>query len=157
MHPQRFALFGGLFMLIVGAFALIPALAGSMLNLPPLLDETSYGLFLGFFPMNVFNKIALITFGIAGIVASQRKGTELPASIRYSRIVLYTFGALTVLGLIPPTNTLFGYWPLFGGEILAHGAFAIAGAYFGYALSSKVPKVTRGGPEDFRSPAHGVR
>jgi len=130
---------------------------GSVLSLPPLMNETSYGLFLGFFPMNVFNKIALISFGIAGIVASQMKGTELPSSIRYSRIVMFVFGGLALLGMIPQTNTLFGYWPLFGGEILAHAAFAIAGAYFGYTLSSKVPKVTRGGPEDYRSPAHGVR
>ncbi|MBX3018155.1 MAG: DUF4383 domain-containing protein [Bdellovibrionaceae bacterium] len=157
MHPQRFALFGGILMLVIGAVALIPALVGSNASLPPLMNETSYGLFLGFFPMNVFNKIALITFGIAGIVASQMKGTELPSSIRYSRIVFFVFGALAVLGLIPATNTLFGYWPLFGGEILAHAAFALVGAYYGYALSSKVPKVTRGGPEDYRSPAHGVR
>lgn len=157
MRPQRFALFGGILMLVLGAVSLIPSLAGPTMNLPPLLDETSYGLFLGFFPMNVFSKIALITFGIAGIVASQMKGTELPASIRYSRIVFFVFGALAILGLIPQTNTLFGYWPLFGGEILAHGAFAVVGAYYGYALSSKVPKVTRGGPEDYRSPAHSLR
>lgn len=157
MHPQRFALFGGILMLVIGAVSLIPAMVGSNASLPPLMNETSYGLFLGFFPMNVFNKIALITFGIAGIVASQMKGTELPSSIRYSRIIFFAFGALAVLGLIPATNTLFGYWPLFGGEILAHAAFALVGAYYGYALSSKVPKVTRGGPEDYRSPAHGVR
>lgn len=157
MHPQRFAMFGGILMLVMGLVSLIPSLAGSAMDLPPLLNETSYGLFLGFFPMNVFNKIALIAFGIAGIVASRMKGTELPSSIRYSRIVFFAFGLLAILGLIPQTNTLFGYWPLFGGEVVAHAAFALVGAYYGYALSSKVPKVTRGGPEDFRSPAHGVR
>lgn len=157
MHPQRFALFGGILMLVIGVVSLIPAFRGSMASLPPLFNETSYGLFLGILPLNVFSKIALVAFGIAGIVASRMKGTELPSSIRYSRIVFFVFGALAILGLIPQTNTLFGYWPLFGANIIVNAAFALVGAYYGYALSSKVPKVTRGGPEDYRSPAHGVR
>lgn len=157
MHPQRFAFYGGILMVVIGALSLIPALVGSSANLIPLMNETSYGLFLGFFAMNVFNKIALITLGLAGIVASRMKGTELPSSIRYARIIFFVTGALAILGLIPQTNTLFGYWPLYGGNILVSAAFALTAAYYGYALSSKVPKVTRGGPEDFRSPAHGVR
>lgn len=157
MHPVRFALVGGIIMSLIGLFALLPAFRGPSLGLPNLVIETSYGMFLGLFAMNVLNKLMLIGFGIWGIWASQRKNRELPASIQFSRGVMYAFGALAILGLLNITNTLLGYAPLFGAQILLNSAFAACGAYFGYYLSSQVPKVTRGGPEDFRSPAHGTR
>lgn len=158
MHPRRFALVGGIVMLLLGLLSLVPSLQGSALELPVLRLETSYGLFLGLFPMNILNKLALIGFGVWGIAASRMKYRELPASITYSRAVFYVMGALAVLGLIPQTNTLFGYWPLFGAEVALHAVFAVVGAYFGYALSAKVPEVApRGGPTDYRNPVHGTR
>lgn len=138
MHPRKFALIGGIVMLALGALSLIPALyqyPGAYL--PALNVETSYGLFLGIFPMNIFNKVALLIFGIAGILASRRPTTSLPASISWSRWVFVAMGALAILGLIPQTNTLYGYWPLFGAEVWSHAIFAVLGAYFGFALPSK--------------------
>ncbi|MGZ5278642.1 MAG: hypothetical protein ACXWC9_01790, partial [Pseudobdellovibrionaceae bacterium] len=38
-----------------------------------------------------------------------------------------------VLGLIPQTQTFFGYWPLFGAEVWFHGTVAAISAYFGFA------------------------
>lgn len=140
MHPRRFALIGGILMLVMGVLAFVPALSRDAgIVLPALKVTNSYGAFLGFFPMNIFNKIALIGFGAAGIFAATRAATSLPASIRWSRIVFAVMGVLAILGMIPATNTLFGYWPLFSGEIVAHGVFAVLGAYFGYTLSAKVP------------------
>lgn len=153
MYPKRFALVAGLIMLAMGVFSLIPNFVGSSQNLPFLTLDTSYGLFLGMFAMNILTKVALIGFGLWGIWASYTPGTNLPASIFWARSVAVVMGIAAVLGLIPATNTLFGYWPLFGAEVLVHGAFAILGAYFGYALTSKVPKVTRL-PSDFRNPVH---
>lgn len=49
-------------------------------------------------------------------------------------------GVLTILGLFPQTNTLGGYWPIFGADVLLHAVLAIAGAYFGYMLTSKAFK-----------------
>lgn len=140
MYPRHFALYGGILMLVVGALAFIPTLSEAPLGLPILKVETSYGLFLGIFAMNVFNKIALIAFGLAGIAASQAENRSLPASIQYSRWVFIVMGVLTVLGLFPQTNTLFGYWPIFGGTFWANAVIAIVGAYFGFALTSKVPE-----------------
>lgn len=137
MDPRKFALYGGIVMIVFGAVALIPALVGSVEGLPPLQLETSYGLFLNLFPMNILNKVALILFGVAGVLAANAKGTNLPASIKYSRVVFFSMAVLAILGLIPATSTLFGYWPLFGGEVIAHGVFALLGAYFGYALTAK--------------------
>ena len=139
MNPRLFAMIGGIVMLIMGVVALIPSMVGSIAGLPALYVETSYGLFLGLFAMNIFNKLALILFGVAGIVAARMPGRSLPFSINYSRIVFYVMGVLAILGLFPATNTLFGYWPLFGNVVWEHAVFAVLGAYFGYALSAKVP------------------
>jgi hypothetical protein len=139
MHPKKFALIGGIIMLAIGALALIPSLyqyQSAAFDLPMLKNETSYGLFLGLFPMNIFNKIAMIVFGVAGILAANAPTTNLPKSILFSRIVFFVMGAAAILGLIPATNTLGGYWPLFGNEVWMHGVFALVGAYFGFALSS---------------------
>jgi hypothetical protein len=46
-------------------------------------------------------------------------------------------GALALIGLFPQTNTLFGYWPLFGFEIIAHGIFALIGGYYGYIANKE--------------------
>jgi hypothetical protein len=125
-------------MLVMGAFALIPALYDyPAAMLPALKVENSYGLFLGIFPMNIFNKVALIAFGAAGIFASQLPTTALPASVKWARAVFVVMGIAAVLGLFRQTDTLSGYWPLFGAEVWSHGIFAILGAYFGFALTHK--------------------
>ena len=139
MNPRGFALVGGIVMLIVGLVALLPNMVGPTEGLPALLNQQSYGAFLDYFPMNIYNKVALILFGISGIVAAQARFTSLPKSIQFSRFVLYIMGALAILGLFPQTNTLGGYWPLFGGDMVLHAVFAVLGGYFGYALSAKVP------------------
>lgn len=155
MFPRRFALIIGIFMLAVGAISLMPNMVGSAQGLPLLKNENSYGLFLGLFPMNIFNKIEMIVLGLGGIMAASSRFTSLPASIHFSRILFFATGLLAILGLFPQTNTLNGYWPLFGNAVWLHAALAVLGCYFGYALSAKVPeqKVER----DFKTPAHGLR
>jgi len=87
--------------------------------------------------MNILNKVALIAFGLGGIWAYSRPSTSLPASINYSRTLAIVMAATAVLGAVPQTNTLFGYWPLYGNNVAASAVFAVLGAYFGWALSSK--------------------
>jgi len=130
-------------MLGMGILAFIPALSltPSEASLPPLFLEASYGAFLGNFPMNIINKLALIGFGLAGIATSYSPARALPLSMKFSQAVFVVMGLAAVLGLIPSTSTFFGYWPLFGGEVLMHGAFAMLGAYFGYALRIKAKKI----------------
>jgi len=139
MHPKKYALIGGILMLVMGLLALVPSLYenyAANVNLPPLALNTSYGLFLGIFPMNILNKIALIIFGIAGIAAANAPTTNLPKSILWSRAVFVIMGAAAILGAIPQTSTLNGYWPLFNAEVWTHGLFALLGAYFGFALTT---------------------
>lgn len=138
MHPRSFALWGGLLMLVLGIVSLIPALSSYPPTLPTLAIETSYGLFVGLFAMNILNKLALIVLGVAGLMAANAKHTSLPASINYSRWIFGITGALAILGLFPTTNTLGGYWPLFGHSVWLHALFSVTGAYFGFALSMRV-------------------
>ncbi len=87
--------------------------------------------------MNIYNKLALILLGAAGIIASQRPTTALPSSIKWSRAVFVISGILAVLGIFNQTNTLNGYWPLFGANVWSSAIFSLLGAYFGFALTSK--------------------
>jgi hypothetical protein len=141
MHPKRFALIGGVIMLALGVLALIPSLNQVNSSLPMLQVDTSYGLFLGYFPMNIFNKVALIVFGIAGIAAANAPTTNLPKSILFARVTFFVMGLAAILGAIPQTNTLYGYWPLFGNTIFEHGLFALVGAYFGFLLPAKAKRI----------------
>ncbi len=155
MHPKQYALIGGLLMIIVGLLAFIPSLnVVPASGLPALQVENSYGMFLGYFPMNVLNKVLAIVLGAAGVAAYYAPATSLPKSISWSRIVFAVLGVLAVLGLFEQTNTLFGYMPLFSWNIISSAAFAVLGAYFGFALTSRVP-------EQQKAPTHahvaGVR
>ena len=144
MQPKKFARIGGTVMLILGLLALIPSLSSTITDdLPALRLETSYGWFLGLFAMNIINKLALIAFGILGIAAASSTTRSLPMSINFSRLVFYVMGAGAILGLIPATQTFFGYWPLFGGEVLVHAIFAGLGAYAGYSLTQKASRELR--------------
>lgn len=138
MHTRKFASIGGWVMLILGVLSLIPAFSETSYLLPALRIETSYGLFLGFFPMNILNKVALISFGIAGILCSRT--SDVISSVRYSRVVCLVMGALAIIGLIPALNTFFGYWPLFRGEVVLHGVFSVLGGYFGYVVPARIYK-----------------
>lgn len=139
MHPTRFAFWSGLVLFIVGVLSFVPALSPGTDSLPVLYVEDSYGLFLGLFAMNVFNKVALIFFGLLGMVASSDvTNTSLPKSIFYSRLVFFTMGALAILGMFQQTNTFFGYMPLYGYNIWFNAAFAVLGGYFGYALTARL-------------------
>jgi hypothetical protein len=133
MHTKNFALIGGLVMLMMGLIAFLPSL-NVVEGLPPIYLNVSYGMFLDMFPLNILNKLALILFGAFGVGAYFAK-ENLKYSIMFSKVVFWVMGALAVLGLFSETNTLFGYWPLFGFEIIAHGIFALLGGYFGYVAT----------------------
>jgi hypothetical protein len=134
MHTKNFALIAGLAMAMMGLIAFLPTL-NVVEGLPPIYVNTSYGMFLDIFPMNIFNKLILIVFGITGVAAYMTAHRSLHFSIMYSKIVFWSMGALAILGLFPETNTLFGYWPLFGFEIIVHGLFALLGGYYGYVAT----------------------
>jgi len=138
--PKKFALYGGIVMLVLGVLAFVPNLYWNTGDLPMLNAEYSYGYFLGQVPMNVFNKVGLIVLGLLGISAANWRYNSLPMSINYSRLVMVVMAILAALGLYQQTNTLFGYMPLFGANVLFCGLVALIAGYFGFKLTSMVPQ-----------------
>jgi len=155
MHPKRFALIGGLLMIIVGVVAFIPSLSTISGDMPALTLDSSYGMFLGYFSWNILNKAALIILGAIGVLAASKESISLPMSIQYSRLVFYVMLVLTVLGIFPQTNTLFGYMPLYGNDAWLHALGGVVAAYFGFVLTSKASELSRSKPLEER-PAHGI-
>lgn len=137
MHPKQFSLIAGIVMLVVGALSFMSSFNIDAASLLPLQLEASHVNFLGLLPMNIINKIALLGFGAGGIAAYLARNTSLPSSINFARIVAIVMIPGAILGLIPATQTMFGYWPLYGGEVIVHGAFGLMGAYFGWMLPVK--------------------
>ncbi len=140
MNVKRFALMGGTLMLVLGLLALFPGFSRdpARAGLPALVLDMSYGQFVGLIPMNILNKLALILFGMLGILSATSVTGSLPNSIRFSRLVFFAMAPLAILGVIPATQTLRGYWPLFGGDVALHAIFAALGAYFGFTTTGRV-------------------
>lgn len=137
MNPRIFSLYGGIAMIVLGLIAFFAP--GSVEGLIPLSLNYSHGLFFDLIPMNIANKAALIVLGLAGVACNLDSAVSLPRSIWYSRVVALLMAVLMVAGLFPATNTLFGYWPLYGADVWLHAAVAAIAGFYGFALSSRVP------------------
>ncbi len=137
MNARKFALYGGIVFLTIGFLSFIPGLEGTYDNLIRLDMNVSYARFLGVFPMNLYNKGALMTFGIIGIMVAREE--KLIHSIHFARAVFLAMVPLAILGMIPATETLFGQWPLYGAEAAAHAFFGLIGGYFGF-VQARVQK-----------------
>lgn len=137
MKPQRFALIAGLLFFITGILSFVDSLQGDSSVLKPLLLNTYSSNFLGVFPMNVINKVALLLFGAFGIFAAASKFRALSSSVAFARLVALVMIPGAILGLFPSTDTIGGYWPLYGGEVALHGIFGLLGAYYGFRLPMK--------------------
>jgi hypothetical protein len=90
--------------------------------------KTMFGYELGMFPVNVLHNIVHILFGIWGILAARSLG----GARSYFRVVAIVYALLTVLGLLPATNTTFGMIPIYGNDVWLHLVLALVAAYFGW-------------------------
>ena len=104
-------------------------------NAPPLAIEHGHGLALGLFPINTLHNVVHLLFGALGIAAAS--GVLL--SVRgYFQMVAIAYALLTVLGLIPATQTTFGLVPIWGNDVWLHAALAAGAAYFGYLAPAPI-------------------
>jgi len=83
---------------------------------------------LGLFPVNMLHNVVHLLFGLWGIVAYRSLG----GARMYFRAVAVIYGLLTVLGLLPATNTTFGLIPIYGNDVWLHAVLALVAAYFGW-------------------------
>lgn len=127
MTTRTFARIFGIVFLIVGIGGFIPGITQPH-DHPGLAVEAASGMELGLFPVNVLHNLVHIAFGIWGLIAARTYS----ASRTYARVVAIAYAALTILGLIPATNTTFGLVPIYGHDIWLHALLAAIAAYFGF-------------------------
>jgi hypothetical protein len=129
MNTRTFALIFGIVFLIVGAGGFIPGLTDTTATPEAGLTMThGYGHELGLFPVNTLHNIIHLLFGIWGVLAYRSYG----GARTYFRCVAVIYGLLTILGLLPATNTTFGMVPIYGNDVWLHALLALVAAYFGW-------------------------
>lgn len=138
MNTRVFALIFGIAFLVIGIAGFIPALVESAPTPRQELDVVQgHGLVFGLFPVNVLHNIVHILFGVWGLVAYRSLG----AAVTYARAVAIIYAVLTVFGLIPGLDTMFGLVPLYGNDIWLHALLALVAAYFGWVHRDRVDVV----------------
>ncbi|WP_294173857.1 DUF4383 domain-containing protein [uncultured Sphingomonas sp.] len=129
MNTRTFALVWGILFLLIAASGFIPGLlqpAGP--GHPDMAVDTLYGDALGLFPVNVIHSVLHLLYGLWGIAASR----SWSGARTYAKVVGVSYALLTVLGLIPGINTLFGLVPIFGHDVWLHLILAVPALYFGF-------------------------
>jgi hypothetical protein len=100
---------------------------------PPLLVHTSYGYLLGLFPINIIHNLFHLLIGILGVALSMKVYT--------ARLYLQGFAIaltfLTIAGLLPGLNSMFGLAPVYGHDVWLHATEALAAGYAGFVMPSK--------------------
>ena len=138
MNTRTFTLLVGIAFLVAGALGFVPGLVyAPHAAAPDLRVATGYGYLLGLFPVNVLHDIVHLVIGFAGVMASR----ALPAAIRFCCTLAIFYGALAVMGVLPPLQTTFGLIPIFGRDVWLHAVTAVAAAYFGFVVHSTPGRV----------------
>ncbi len=128
MSTRTFALLFGIVFLVVGVAGFIPGITVHGEHMPDIAVDANYGLVLGLFPVNILHNLVHILFGLWGLLSYKSLG----AAKGYAKGVAIIYAVLTVAGLVPGLNTMFGLVPLYGNDIWLHALLAAVAAYFGW-------------------------
>lgn len=132
---NKFALYYGIFFVIVGILGFIPGLVQEMpMNAPAIGVSTGYGLLMGLFAVNVVHNLLHFAIGAWGVASSR----DTHKSLVFARSVAIIYGLITILGMISATWTLFGLAPIFGHDVWLHALSALVAGYFGYGPPAHV-------------------
>ena len=140
MTVRTFALIAGIIYLAAGVLGFIPQLLSPPpADAPPLGITAFYGYLLGLFPVNLMHNLVHLEIRTWGIAASRAAG----AARVYAKSLAVIYGILTIMGLIPGLNTLFGLAPLHGHDVWLHAGTALIAAYFGWVARATTVGDTR--------------
>ena len=131
MNARTFAAVLGAAFLLVGILGFFPSPIPP--DAPPLRMEHGHGLLLGLFPINTLHNVVHLLFGVLGLAASRGAGLSARG---YAQLVAVAYGLLVVLGLLPATQTTFGFIPIYGHDVWLHGAIALVSAIVGFGRPS---------------------
>jgi hypothetical protein len=100
----------------------------------PLAVNHGHGLALGLLPVNTLHNAVHLLFGVVGLLAA--RGILLSARA-YFQSVAVIYGVLTVMGIMPATQTAFGLVPIYGNDVWLHAVIAVAAAFIGFAMPAR--------------------
>ena|SRR3982750_1232050 len=129
MTTRNFAMVMGVLYVAVGLLGFFPgAVSAPHPGGPHVAVDTGYGYLLGLFPVNILHNVVHLGVGIWGLVASR----TLAGSLSFARGLAMFYSLLTIMGLIPGLNTMFGLIPIFSHDIWLHALSAGVAGYFGF-------------------------
>jgi Domain of unknown function (DUF4383) len=133
MKAPGFARVIGVLFLVVGALGFVPwATSPAPLSAEYINLAGHYGFLFGAFAVNDAHDLIHVFIGGWGILAS----FAFKSSVLYLRVVACLYLLLTVLGVIPITNTLFGAVPIYGWDIALHFIVAAIALYGGFGAGA---------------------
>jgi Domain of unknown function (DUF4383) len=137
ISARTFARVFGVVFLLVGIVGFIPGLTPDHVH-PGLAVQAGSGMELGLFPVNVLHNLVHIVFGIWGVLAAR----SFNSSHSYALGVAIIYGILTILGLFPGANMVFGLVPIYGHDIWLHALLAVVAAYFAFVARERSADTT---------------
>lgn len=138
---QYFALIIGIIYVVVGFMGFFQNFVAAPATSPEAAGlgvTTEYGDLLGLFPINLLHNIVHVTVGVLGIFASFSLG----GARLFSGALAIFYGLLTVMGLIPATQSSLGFIPIFGNDVWLHGLTAAIATYFGFIATPDLLELT---------------
>ncbi|GBE94423.1 DUF4383 domain-containing protein [Nostoc cycadae] len=145
MVERYCALTIGILFLLLGLAGFTPALVSLPgtsesfvpLDASPNAYAAGFGYIFGLFPTNFLHNLVRCAVGLLGIASYN--------SAKSARLFNGTFAiaylAIAIMGLLPFAKTFFGFMPLFGNNVWVNFLSAIASAYYGLVIPSKVAGV----------------
>lgn len=141
MNARHFALVLGIVYTIVGVAGFIPALIQAPEATAPAVNvDTLYGRLLGLFPVNILHTVVHLGTGLWGLFAAK----SLTSAVTFAKALAVIYIVLTVMGLIPGLNTVFGLIPLYGHDVWLHAGTAVIAAYFGFSRAATTDTTVAG-------------
>lgn len=129
MDTRYFAMAVGVIYVLAGLLGFAPRITTlPPIGAPHLVVDAGYGYLLGLFPINILHNVVHLAVGAWGLGAYR----SYTSSRNFLRGLAVFYAVLTVLGLFPLLNTMFGLIPIFGHDIWLHALTAIGAAYFGF-------------------------
>jgi hypothetical protein len=147
---QNFTLTCGIVYSVVGLLGLPRLLQPPPADPPSLLVSAGYGMLLGMFPVNALHNLLHLVTGLGGIASARYLGR----ARLYSRSVALLFGVLTVAGLTPGLDTLFGLIPAFGADVIPNALTTAVSSRFAWFASDAQPRANVGQPAQHSAGGH---